>query len=174
MKVTIRYLLLRDRMLLSRLGLSVGSALWSLQLFMPVELFPPAQMIAEGKWRQTYAIMATIAPEYVWATLFAIHSLFSLYTLFRGVRNSVTLAADGFLGCILWTTATVSCYAAHWPLYDSWWDSFWMYPTPAEMSAAVVLSFYAWWHMIRFWAEEETPSVKSGDHLTGTKSTFGE
>lgn len=156
MNVTIRYLLLHDRMLMPRLGLAIGSALWSIQLFMPAPLFPTSEMIAAGQGRQTYSLMATIAPEWVWASFFALHAFFAAYTLFAGVRNTVTLAADGFLGCLLWTSATVACYAAHWPQGLPFWPTFLAYPAPAAMSAAIVMAFYAWWHMVRFWAEEES------------------
>lgn len=156
-KVTIRHLLLKDRMLMSRFGLAIASALWAVQLFMPVELFPNAAMIASGQGRQTYALMAAIAPEHVWGTFFAIHAMFASYTLFTGVRNTVTLAADGFLGCLLWTTATFACYASHWPQgIDGFWPTLLAYPAPAAMSADIVMAFCAWWHMVRFWAEEET------------------
>ena len=156
MNVTIRYLLLRDRMLMSRFGLAIGSALWSIQLFMPAHLFPTPEMIATGQGRLTYSLMATIAPEWVWGAFFALHAFFSAYTLFTGVRNTVTLAADGFLGCLLWTSATVACYAAHWPRGLPFLDALVAYPTPAAMSADLVMAFYAWWHMVRFWAEEES------------------
>lgn len=155
-KVTLRHLFLRDRMLMSRFGLVIASMLWAIQLALPVELFPTAQMIVEGKGRTTYALMAIIAPEWLWATLFAVHALFASYTLFTETRNHVTLACDGFLGCVLWTSATFACYAAHWPHTGSFLGDLAAYPTPAAMSADLVMAFYAWWHMVRFWAEEET------------------
>lgn len=162
MKYALHYLLVKDKMLMSRFGLACGSMLWAVQLALPVQLFPTAQQIASGTGRQTYALMATIAPEWVWAILFATHSLFAMYTLFGGVRNSVTLAADGFLGCLVWTTATVACYSSHWPKGVGFVTALQTWATPAAMSADIVLAFYAWWHMIKFWAEEESRDGRCG------------
>lgn len=67
-KVTLRHLFLQGRMLMSRFGLVIASMLWAVQLFMPATLFPTAEMIASGVGRQTYSLMATIAPEHIWAT----------------------------------------------------------------------------------------------------------
>lgn len=156
MPKTLRNILLRDKMLMSRLGLSIGSFLWAAQLALPASLFPTPEQIAAGAGRVTYSYMAAIGPEWVWALLFAIHACFAFYTLFSGVRNTVTLACDGFLGCLLWTTATVACYASHWPRGVPFFEALIQYPTPAAMSADIVMAGYAWWHMIRFWAEEET------------------
>ena len=162
-KVVLKYIFLRDSMLMSRFGVAVGSLLWAIQLALPVALFPTASQIAEGRGRQTYAVMASLAPEGVWAALFLIHAVWAFYTILTNDRNAVSLAADGFLGCILWTGSTAACYATYWPAGLSFWDAVWAYPPPAAMSGELVMAFYSWWHMIRFWAEEETGSTNKGE-----------
>ncbi len=153
--MSIKETLLRDKMRMSRFGLALGSFLWGIQLLAPSTLFPTAAQIAAGTGRMTYTYMAIIAPETVWGILFLIHSAWALYTLGTEVKNHMTLAVDGFLGCLLWTTSTVACYAAHWPRGLDFWPALAAYPMPAAMSSDIVLSFFAWWHMIRMWAEEE-------------------
>lgn len=155
-----RDIFVRDKMLMSRLGIALGSFLFGLQLLLPTTLFPTAAQIAAGTGRVTYAYMAAIAPEYVWGIAFLVHSVWAAYTLVTGVRNHVTLAVDAILGCVLWTTATVACYAAHWPRGLPFFEALAAYPPPAAMSSDVVLSVLAWWHMIRMWAEEEGVCLK--------------
>lgn len=155
MGTSLRYILLSDRMLMSRLGLALGSLLWGVLLLAPAQIFPTPEMVASGTGRMTYALMARIAPEWLWGVAFLVHAIFALYTIFTGVRNRVTLACDGFLGCLVWTTSTVACYVVYWPSGKSFLEALYTWPAPAAMSADIVLSFYAWWHMVRFWAAEE-------------------
>lgn len=163
MKAILKYILMRDSTLMTRMGLAVGSLLWSIQLALPIELFPPAAQLAVGKGRTTYSIMAVV-PENVWAILFLIHAIWSLYTILTGVRNVVTLAADGVLGCILWTGSTLACFAAYWPHELPFLDALAHYPPPAAMSGEVVMALFSWWHMIRFWAIEETHQTLGDKH----------
>lgn len=60
--------------------------------------------------------MAEVAPEWVWGLAFLVQSVWAFYTLRTGTRNNVTLAMDALLGCLLWTSSTLLCFAAHWPL----------------------------------------------------------
>lgn len=154
--IKVKRILLHDQMRVSRLGLIVGSTLWAFQLLLPVDIFPTVAQIAEGKGRHTYMLMATIAPENLWATLFLLHACCASYTLFSGVRDRYTLVFDGVLGCLLWTGSTIACYAAYWPRALPFADALLAYPPPAAMSGEAVMAFAAWWHMIRHWAEEPT------------------
>ena len=160
--MTIRRMFFYESLAMSRLGIAVGSLLWAVILALPTELFPTEAQRLVGAGRVTYTAMATIAPELVWAGLFLVHALWSFYTLVTGTRNSVTLAADGFLGCILWTSSTAACFVSHWPHGLPFMQALSHYQPPAAMSGEVVMSFYAWWHMIRFWAEEETDQHSQG------------
>ena len=154
MRHRIKTILIYDRMLMSRLGLAVGSLLWAIQLLLPASLFPTPEQIAAGVGRQTYSLMATVAPEEVWAILFLLHGSATLYALCRHVRSGALVWVDGILGCVLWSGATLFCFAAHWPKNLPWLEAWMAYPPPAAMSADLVLAFFAWWHMIRLLADE--------------------
>jgi hypothetical protein len=134
-------------MLHTRLLLALSSFTWAAFLLLPGTLFAPG--------RQTYVIMGAIANENVWGILFMLHGGIALYTLLTETRNSVTLALDGFLGCILWTSSTTACFAAHWPNGATWLTSLYAYNPPAAMSGELWVAIASWWHLIRHWAEEE-------------------
>lgn len=72
------------------------------------------------------------------------NGVWALYSLLSGVTNRVTLALDGFLGCVLWTTATVSCYASYWPQNQDLVQSVTTYAPPAAMSGDVALVLMSW------------------------------
>lgn len=146
-----------DKMAMTRLGLGVGSLFWALQLSLPIELFPTAEQIAQGKGRMTYAIMAFI-PEQIWATLFLVHGLSCLYSLYSNARTRYTLWFDAVLGMLLWTGSTVSCYVAHWPKTVPLLEAIWVYAPPAAMSGEAIMACYAWWYMLRHWADEPRKS----------------
>lgn len=150
--------LLHDKMRISRLGLIVGSVLWGTQLLLPTVLFPTAEQIAAHTGRTTYALMALIAPETVWGLLFLLHAFVASYSLFSGTRDWWTLLMDGLLGCLLWTGSTVACYMAYWPIQLPFFQAVVAYPPPAAMSGEIVMAFYAWWHMVRHWAEDPRTS----------------
>ena len=131
----------------TRLWIALGSLTWSILLFWPGDLFVN---------RPTYKLMAAVAGEHALATAFLVHSMWALYTLLTRTRNHVTLAMDAFLGFILWTSSTLLCFAAHWPHSDAdLIDKLIAYPMPAAMSGELWLSIASFWHLIRYWAEEE-------------------
>lgn len=142
---------------MTRLGLGCGSLLWSLQLAMPVVIFPTAEQIAQGKGRMTYSIMAYL-PENVWALLFLVHGISVLYALLSNARNRYTLWMDAVLGMLLWTGSTLSCYIAHWPKGLPFTEAILVYASPAAMTGEAIMSVYAWWYMIRHWADDPRPS----------------
>lgn len=142
----LRKALLDSPMHTTRLLLALSSLTWAFLLLLPGDLF---------QGRVTYAVMQAIANEEIWGILFAVHGVIALYTLVNGTRNKVTLCFDGFLGCIIWTAATTACFAAHWPIKESFSLSLIAYRPPAAMSADVWMSIAAWWHLIKHWAEEE-------------------
>lgn len=142
----LKNILLRDRMLMTRLGLAIGSFLWGLQIFILGHQFSTKS--PNGTVVEVCRIMELVAPSWVWGVLFFTHSAFAFYTLFSGRRSKITLVGDGFLGGLLWTTSTVAYYVAHWPVGIP------------QMSGTVVMAFYAWWHMTRFWAEDENHKLQ--------------
>lgn len=142
-----------DELVLVRFGLAVGSFLWAVFLLLPHPLFPAGPYLQDGG-RQTYYYMAAIAPESVWGMLFLLHSVWSGYALSSGVKNRVTLAIDGFLGCILWTASTAACFAAHWPMLP-FVQALLSFQPPASISGGIVLSLFAWCRMVTLWSSEE-------------------
>jgi hypothetical protein len=103
-------------------------------------------MIANGVGRTTYALMAQIAPEWVWATAFAIHSVFLLASIFFRVPPAAALL-DAFNGAALWTAATSACYLAH---FHGWAT----YQPPAAMGADAAMVIASWWWLVRVWADK--------------------
>lgn len=134
-----KFALLCSDMLATRLWLAFGSLIWAALLFWPGDLF-------DGS-RQTYVVMARMGDEWAWAALFLLNGLAALTTLLLPVRNRLFLILDAFLGCALWTAATLACFAAH---FNGWAS----YNPPAAMSAEVVAMLASWLHLIRYWAEE--------------------
>lgn len=131
----------------TRLLLCMGSLTWAMLLGLPSDIFVPG--------RTTYTLMAAVAPERVWALAFLVHSIWGLYTLSTGVRNHVALTMDALLGCVLWTGSTLLCFAAHWPYHlTGFTNQLFNYPMPAAMSGELWVAVASWWHLVRYWAEE--------------------
>lgn len=146
---SLQKVLVDSPLLATRLWLSFGAMLWAILLAWPGDLFSPA--------RTTYVLMSQVAPESIWALAFFVQSIWAFYTLRTGTRNNVTLAMDALLGCALWTSSTVLCFAAHWNFsYPTFLEQLSHYPPPAAMSGEAILSLASWWHLVRHWAEEKT------------------
>lgn len=151
----LKTILLRDKMLMSRLGIALGSLLWSVQLLFTHPIFVTRSEALAGAGRETYRLMTLIAPEWLWGSVFAAHAAFAFYTLFSGRRSKMLLVGDGVMGMLLWTASTIACYLSHWNFGVSFIVALQEYRPPAAMSGSVVIALYAWWHMIRLWAEED-------------------
>lgn len=143
----IRYIFLRDRMLMTRFGLACGSFLWAVQLIMSALLTGPTPLGLCLNSMLDYVVNERVF-SVVAAGLFLLQSFVAFYTLFTGVRNKATLMGDAFLGCLLWTSATVGSTYLHWysATFLGTGDHFYM----VAVSGEVVMMFYAWWHMVRF------------------------
>lgn len=128
-----------------RFMIVIGSVMWVLLLivgagwFSDVHLFDPK--------RTTYRLMALLADEDEWALAFAIHAGFGAYTLCTGKRSWLLFFGDCVLGAVLWTLATVACFASHFVTWAT-------YLPPAAMSAEVALMFASWWYAIRWLADK--------------------
>jgi len=149
----LRKALLDSSMHTTRLLLALSSLTWAFLLLLPGDLFTG---------RQIYTVMNAIASEEIWGMAFCVHGILALYTLINGTRNGITLCLDGFLGCIIWTAATSACFAAHWPMHETFINSLIAYRPPATMSADIWMSVAAWWHLIKHWAEEEREHYERG------------
>jgi hypothetical protein len=146
---TIKSILFADHIDATRLLLAMGSFTWAILLAWPGDLFTPA--------RTTYKLMAVVAPELFWALAFLVHGVWAIYTLTTGCRNRASLIMDAFLGCVLWTSSTLLCFAAHWPhgITTGVLDQIMQYPMPAAMSGELWMSIASWWCFVRHWAEKK-------------------
>lgn len=135
--------------------LAGGAVLWGVMLLLPTHIFPTAAQLAAGTGRTTYALMALIAPEWLWGWLFLIQGAIAGYTVLYTVRNRVTLVTDAFLGCVLWTASTLACFAAYWPKNLPFWAALGAYVPPAAMGMEIVAAAASCLHLIRYWAVEE-------------------
>lgn len=137
----------------ARLLISLSSLTWAVFLLLPVDSF----------LNKEYFLMSKIAGEEIWAVLFLTHSFWSFFTLRTGIRNTTSLILDGFLGCILWTSSTVLCFASYWPTeIDGFLLQLSNYHPPAAMSGEVWVSIASWWYLVRYWAEEDTQRGNRG------------
>ena len=113
-------------------------------------LFPTKAQILSGQGRTTYAIMATIMGEWQWASLFALQGVVAILAVLYNIRTRLVLWVEGILGCVLWTTATISCFGSHFRSWET-------YNPPAAMAAELMLTLGAWWVLVRY-------KVESDDH----------
>lgn len=132
----------------TRFLLGMSSLAWAVMLMWPAAspLFPTLEQIKLGQGRTTYAIMALIAPEWQWASLFALQGVVALCAVLYNIRTRLVLWVEGILGCMLWTTATISCFVSHFRSWDT-------YNLPAAMAAELMLTVGAWWVLVRYKVE---------------------
>ena len=119
----------------TRFSLAMGSILWAVLLFWPGALFTHA--------RTTYHLMAAIAPEYIWASLFLLQGSVMIYSLLWGYRSQLSFVADAVLGCLLWSSSTIACFLSHYQSPAS-------YQPPAAMSYEVMGALASWWCLVRY------------------------
>lgn len=143
--VTLVRLMYSD-MVTTRAALALGSIFWALFLFCSGALFPTPEQIVAGTGRQTYALMAQLAPEAVWAFAFLLHGIFLGASIFVKVPARAALL-DAFNGAGLWSTATAACYMAH---FQGWST----YQPPAAMGADLAMVLASWWWLVRVWADK--------------------
>jgi len=128
------HILWHSDMLATRFALATAAMIWAVLLAWPGELFTDS--------RTTYRLMREIASEEVWAVAFAGQGIVMFMALISGAKDRLIWFVDCVFGAVLWTTATVACFAAHWQVGVT-------YAPPAAMSAEVAMMLAAWWHMIR-------------------------
>ena len=117
-------------MITTRVSLAIGSLVWGILLLWPTVLFTPS--------RTTYRLMADIADENVWGVVFVVHGVLSLYQLISRELKEDAVLANNLIGCILWTSSTVACFASHFQSWDT-------YSPPAAMSADVSFVLASFW-----------------------------
>lgn len=150
LRARIIHLLWGIELLGTRFLLGMSSLAWAVMLLWPATypLFPTKAQIALGQGRTTYAIMALIMPEWQWAAFFALQGVVALCAVLYNIRTRLVLWIEGILGCMLWTTATISCFVSH---FHSWET----YNPPAAMAAELMLTLGAWWVLVRYKVESD-------------------
>lgn len=131
----------------TRFLLALSSLGWAVMLFWPGLLFPTPEQVHTGGGQTVYAIMSLIMNEAHWGALFSLHGLVAMIGVLYDVRTRLLLWVEGILGCLLWTTATISCFASHFQGWDT-------YKPPAAMAAELVLTVGAWWVLVRYRVED--------------------
>ena len=148
MRARVIHLLWGIELLGTRFILGMSSLAWAVMLMWPAAapLFPTKAQIIAGQGRTTYAIMALIGAEWQWSSLFALQGVVALTAVLYNIRTRLVLLVEGILGCLLWTTATMSCVGS---IFHGWAT----YNPPAAMAAELVLTLAAWWVLVRYKVE---------------------
>lgn len=109
-----------------RFMLFIAELIWSLSLFFHAASFD----------RQIYSVMATIAPEYVWAILFGGSAAAQLYLILT--QNYFSREAQCFAGwnAIFWLLVVISMYNS-------------MIPPPSGLAGEMALTLGACWVFVR-------------------------
>ena len=131
----LRYIMWHSDLEATRFSLALGSLLWAALLFWPGDLFSPT--------RKTYELMAYIAPEQVWGSLFLLQGTVMVYSLLWGYRSRLSFIVDALLGCVLWTVSTAACFISHYQSFET-------YQPPAAMAYEVMAALASWWCLVRY------------------------
>lgn len=113
----------------AQIMLGWSSLLWAMMLVWPGDTFA----------RQTYAVMAVIGSEYVWAVAFGFVGLIQLYNSFSAALGELPAwfsKFDSFLSFVVWATAVGSILIAQ-------------SPPPAAIAAEIVMAAAAFWIFVR-------------------------
>lgn len=129
-----------------RLMLAVGAVLIGLGFLWPVPVFPTAAQLATGTGRHTYALMAQIAPEWLWGLAFFTQGALMLWSLIFNYHNRYLLWVDACFGSLLWTLSIGACYLAYWPGFNDIMS----YRPPAIMGGEVAAAIASWWVFVRY------------------------
>lgn len=111
----------------TRFTLTLAACLWSVMLFWSGDTFD----------RQTYSVMASIAGELTWATLFGLQGICAFYSLLAEKKNRFLFIFDAVLGCLLWSSSCIAMLMS-------------VYPPPAAIGAEIAAAFSSWLVLVRF------------------------
>lgn len=140
-------------MKLTRLILAGGALFIGLGFAWPTPIFPTPEQLIAGSGRHTYALMAQIAPEWVWASAFLIQGGIMLWSLLWDHRSKVLLLLDATFGVVLWTVAILACYLAYWRGFDRILE----YRPPAIMGGEIMEMLAIWLLFVRYHTEKVKP-----------------
>ena len=132
LKERLRHLMFDIDMEGTRFTLALAACLWSIMLFWSGDTFD----------RPTYIVMASIANELTWATLFGLQGICAFYSLLAEKKNRFLFNFDAVLGCLLWSGSCVAMLMS-------------VYPPPAAISAEIAAAFASWWVLVRFSVDKE-------------------
>lgn len=133
-----------------RFYLAVGAIFVGLGFLWPSTIFPNPESMTAGA-RATYLYMAKLLPEWAWGGLFFTQGATMLWSLLAGHRSRWLLWLDAVFGCVLWSTAILSCYAAYWPGWSHLFD----YKMPAIMGGELATVIASWWVLVRYSFDDE-------------------
>lgn len=139
------HLAFRTDMLALRFYMALGAVLIGIGFLLPSEVFPDPSKLAPNA-RVTYLYMATIAPEWMWGTAFFAQGAVMMWSLLTNKRSLILMWCDAVLGCALWTTSILSCYAAYW---IGWWNIL-DYKGPFIMGGELSMAIASWWVLVRY------------------------
>jgi len=148
-------ILLQSDMKLTRLILAGGAIFIGLGFMWPVDIFPTVEQIASGNGRHTYALMAQIAPEWLWGTAFLLQGGVMLWALVWDQRNRFFLVFDATFGVLLWTVAILACYFAYWRGFGRIME----YRPPAIMGGEFTEMLASWLLFVRYQLEPYKPEL---------------
>lgn len=137
----IKHLLWRSDMEMTRLGLALGAIVVGVLFLWPGELITPS--------RTTYILMGKVLPENCWGSLFILQGLVMLYSLIYGYRTKILFLVDAVMGCILWSSMVILCFAAHFI------HSAGSYQPPAAMGYDIIGVMTSFWHLVRYSLEQQ-------------------
>ena len=110
----------------ARFLLAMAETIWFITLAWPGDTFG----------RPTYSVMADMAPEMIWALIFAITAVFQWIIFFTGHYYNRCAATFALWNMSLWWFVSVSMYLS-------------VYPPPAAISGELALAFGASWIYVR-------------------------
>lgn len=110
----------------TRLLLAFAEFLWAVMLFWPGDTFG----------RPTYALMAALAPENVWACAFGVTSYLQLYIVLNGRQHTLWAHYFALWNSLLWAYVVGSMLLS-------------VYPPPAAIAGEISLMTAAAWVWVR-------------------------
>lgn len=131
---------------LLRLILATGAIFIGAGFAWPTAIFPTPAQLAAGTGRHTYALMAQLAPEWVWCCAFTGQGVVMLIALLCNQQNRILLWLDAALGVVVWTAAIFACYLAYWHGFDRIME----YRPPAIMGGEAAVMLAAWLLFVRY------------------------
>lgn len=127
------YLFNETDLLALRFTVGLASLVWGIMLLIPGDTFE----------RPMFNIVGKAMDELSWSTLFLIHGISVMCSLFACFKLKVLVFSDGVLGCFLWTGMSIGMLATVVNEVN-------FVSAPAASGPSLVLALATWWLLIRF------------------------